>query len=290
MINNNFVICKGYHSDIIERKKLIFYHVPKSAGTSICNILSTLISDSLRLLGPLTVNSGFTIDRSQITSEQFLLEEKKNLINKKFIYGHFSINSYNFFLNSFSITLIRNPIDRAISHYNYQIQRNVIDTKTNLASCFNNGFIPDNIITRQFSGNINNKISIDDYHIAFKNLKEKINLIFDFDNSASLIDYIISIYDLPNVIFQKQRITKKNYLTKNKENLSIIKIYNEYDIKLYNKIKKEQLFFNIPKNIYNRKKEKTLFWSQNDPFYGTAKMLIKKDVNEIISYIKSHKP
>ena len=209
MSEKNLVICRGYVPNYIESKKLLFYHIPKSAGTSICNILSTLIDNSFRLLGPLTPNSGFKINRPQITSDERLMNEKNILQNKNFVYGHFSINLYNFFLQSLSFTLIRNPIDRSVSHYNFQIERKIINDKTNLDKCFEEGLIPDNIITRQFSGNLNKKLDINDYRLALKNLKEKINLIFNFDNSASLINYIISIYDLPNVIFQNQQITKK---------------------------------------------------------------------------------
>ena len=104
MSEKNLVICRGYVPNYIESKKLLFYHIPKSAGTSICNILSTLIDNSFRLLGPLTPNSGFKINRPQITSDERLMNEKNILQNKNFVYGHFSINLYNFFLQSLSFT------------------------------------------------------------------------------------------------------------------------------------------------------------------------------------------
>ena len=168
------------------------------------------------------------------------------------------------------------------------IERKIINDKTNLDKCFEEGLIPDNIITRQFSGNLNKKLDINDYRLALKNLKEKINLIFNFDNSASLINYIISIYDLPNVIFQNQQITKKNYIDKNQENINLIKSFNKYDIELYKIIKEDNLFFNPPKNAINRKKNKTLFWPQNDPVYGSNKILLNKDFNEIINDLKKN--
>ena len=288
MTDKNLVICRGYVPHYIESKKLLFYHIPKSAGTSICNILSTLIDNSFRLLGPLTPNSGFKINRPQITSDERLMNEKNIIVNKNFVYGHFSINLYNFFLQSLSLTLIRNPIDRFVSHYNFQIERKIINDKTNLDKCFEEGLIPDNIITRQFSGNLNKKLDTNDYRLALKNLKEKINLIFNFDNSASLINYIISIYDLPNVIFQNQQITKKNYIDKNQENINLIKSFNKYDIELYKIIKEDNLFFNPPKNAINRKKNKTLFWPQNDPVYGSNKIFLNKDFNEIINDLKKN--
>ena len=288
MLKDNFEICNGYTSTFIERKKLIFYHIPKSAGTTICNILSTLLDGSFRLLGPLTPNSGFSINRPQTTSEEYFLKERNNIKNKNFIYGHFSINLYNFFLNSLSVTLIRNPIDRSFSHYNFQAQRGIIDTNTYLKDCFEKGFIPDNIITRQFSGNLNSRLDIEDYHLALKNLKNKIDLIFDFDNSKSLINYIISIYDLPNVIFQNQQITKHKYLKKNEENINIIKFFNKYDSELFKEIKENGLFFIPPEDKKARTKNKTLFWAQNDPIYRNAKMLINKQVEEITNYMKKN--
>ena len=51
MTDKNLVICRGYVPHYIESKKLLFYHIPKSAGTSICNILSTLIDNSFPVYG-----------------------------------------------------------------------------------------------------------------------------------------------------------------------------------------------------------------------------------------------
>jgi len=288
-MSSDFIICKGYIPSFIEKRKLVFYHIPKCAGTSVCNVLSSLIDNHVRLLGPLTPNSGFSVNRPQFTSEDFFSSEKENVLNKSFIYGHFSINLYNYFLNSLSITLIRNPVDRTFSHYNYQRQRKIIHPENSLKECFDEGYILDNTITRQFSGNLHNNININDYELALKNLRKKIDLIFDFQDASSLINYIISIYDLPNVIFQKQRITKKNYLEENHENISIIKLFNKYDIKLFNKIKKENLFFSNTEKNNNRVKNKTLFWAQNDPTFGNSKIFFAKNADEILLSLKKTK-
>ena len=244
-MKKNFYICKGYNVNFNENKKLIFFHTPKCAGTSICNILSTLFVNSYRIFGPLTSLSGFKNKKPQITSEENLKKEIKILKDKNFIFGHFSINVHDMYLNRLSLAMLRNPIERSISHYNFQIEREVIDINTTIKKCFELGFIPDNIITRQFSGNFNKKIGLNDYLIALDNLHSKINLLFEVNHSTDLINHIISIYNLPNVVFQKQQVTKNNYLEKNTKNIAILENYNSFDIELFNELKKNKLFFKI---------------------------------------------
>lgn len=276
-MRDNFYICKGYKIKFLNKKKIILFHTPKCAGTTICNILSKLIINSFRVLGPLTPLSGFKVQKPQLTAEENFENNKNSILkNNNFIYGHFSINLLKYFSKRLSIAILRDPIERSISHYNFQIERNSIREDSNIQMCYEKGFIPDNIITRQFCGNFNKKtLDQNDYKCALDNLNSKIDLIFDVTSSIDLINSIISEYNLPNVIFQKQQITKKNSFNNTEENISIIKNYNFFDMNLYNQLKEKNLFFSKPKEITPRNHSQTLFWPQNYKNYKNEFLFLK---------------
>ena len=130
-MNKSFYVCRGYEINHITKKKIIFFHTPKCAGTTFANILSHMINKSYRINGPLTSFSGFKNPKPQMTSEEnFNLEKDKiKILNPNFIFGHFSINLKYFFNDAISIAMLREPISRSISHFNFQIQRKTFDLK-----------------------------------------------------------------------------------------------------------------------------------------------------------------
>ena len=279
-MDKSFYVCKGYQVKFFEKKKLIFFHTPKCAGTTLANILSYLIDKSYRIKGPLTPFSGFKNPKPQITSEQsFNLEKNKiKLYDPNFIFGHFSIDLKSIFNNSLSIAMLRNPISRSISHYNFQIQRKAFNSGMDINECYNKGFILDNIITRQFSGQLNKKkLEEGDLNKAVNNLI-KIDLIFNTESVNQSINHLISIYNLPNIIYQNQQVTSKNYFKKNNKNLGVIYNKNIYDLKLYEYFINNNLFFSDPEVKEERIMKQTFFWGQDDKNFKNRKEII--DINE----------
>ena len=92
-------------------KKLVFIHIPKTAGTS------------LRLL----LESNYTeAERAAIYSHQDLDENlTKALADPKIkcIYGHFPLRPVIIASDATVVTLLREPIARSISHYNHYSKR-----------------------------------------------------------------------------------------------------------------------------------------------------------------------
>ena len=259
-----FNICRGY-SEKKTRKKLIFYHTPKSAGTTFCNLISNLIPNSLRLNGPLTPLSGFKDVEYQLTAHN---NYKKNIIkinnlNPNFIYGHFPFCTGENFSNKLTVALLRDPISRAISHYNFKSQRNNSSKKLDIEKMFKKKIIPDNIVVRQFSNNMDNEVNRLDLNLAIKNLTENIDYLFNIDQTADLINLIISKYNLPNVLFQSSQITKKMFLQKNKKNILVIKSFNKYDLILYKFLLENKLFLKQSKTKTERKKNSFFYFSNN---------------------------
>ena len=284
-MNNNFNICKGY-SEKKTNKKLIFFHTPKSAGTTFCNLISNLIPNSLRLNGPLTPLSGFKDTEYQLTAYENYEKNifKINKLKPNFIYGHFPFCMEKNFSNKLTATLLRDPISRSISHYNFKFQRNNFYKNFNIEQMFKRKIIPDNLMVRQFSNNINNEVGEVDLKIAIKNLTQNINFLFSVDQTLDLINLIISIYDLPNVLFQNSQITKKIFLEKNKKNISIIKMFNKYDLILYKHLLENNLFSKLPKKIIKREKNSFFYFSNNMLIKNKKLVFLNNDqANNIIN-------
>jgi len=280
--------CEGYETKKFELKKIIFYHTPKCAGTTFANIISKMIENSLRISGPLTPLSGFKKNEDvQKTSSDFYEENKSTIekIQPQFIFGHIPVEIGKKFKNRKSVAILRDPLSRAISHFNFKIERNKSFYNEDIKFFFEKKIIPDNIMVRQFCGNLHKKnITNLDLEKAFYNLSTKIDYLFNSDQILDLINLIISKLDLPNVIFQNMQVTQNNFFINNLTNRKLIKFYNKYDFILYKRLITKKSFFNEKKNIQKRSKDNFFYYSADHSVRGKSICYIKK--NEAIKILR----
>lgn len=283
-MKKKFIKCDGYKIETLytNKKKIIFYHTPKSAGTTVANILSVLLKNSIRIPGPLTSLSGFKKDKKNLkTTSIFFSENKKEIKSLKpnFIFGHIPYEIGSQLKGRTSFAILRDPYERAISHFNFKIERDPQYAKKGIKFFFENNLIPDNIIVRQFCGNcLKDKIDIEDVEIALDNLLTKIDYLFNIKQAKDAINLMISMLDLPSVIFQNLQVTKKNYYKHSQENMSAIKYYNKFDILLYKTLTDKNLFYKNLKKKINRTQNEYLYYSVDRPINGKKICIINKEI------------
>ena len=236
----------------IKMKPIYFMHIPKCGGTTVDNIFLKL---------SLALNS-FQFKRFKYAdlekNEKFLLKDLNSTI-PPFISGHLDYNFAQNIKNVFKCSIIRNPVDRIISHYKFQL----LKLKLKPSELSFEQFISkevnayrDNLITRHFIGWLGQKKSILKHHAdkAIHNINtfDKINI---FENWDYFVADLLSVFGLPSVFYSKFQEHNYNFLFEpNKTDYDLIKKYYKYDLVLYNFVSKKFPPEFMPKKInYNKK-------------------------------------
>lgn len=224
------------------KSKLIFLHVPKTAGSTFNSILNDFYPANKRF----RINGGSAIPSNfqyQAAIENYKRLDKKVVSKVDLIMGHMPIVLGDEKTEEFKfITFLRNPINRVISDYNYVIssQENPLHLLVNDLSLGeyvsrHEDLQLDNLQTRMISGNMFGQITMKDVDIAKSNIKKHfafIGFTEYFDKSLILLKKEIGWQKYP--IYQSKNISKNKNVKVLKDELKIIERYNTYDIILYN--------------------------------------------------------
>lgn len=244
MTNNErrkIYLCRGYKNEKrLDFENIIYYHIGKCGGTTFTNLLSTSgkAKKPIRLHGPLYKEEGNSEDsisafKSFLLNLDMIKESKKD-----FIYGHLPYGIEEFLERDFfSITSLRNPIERTLSDYSFGIERGLFSRGDSIEELINQNRLITNIMCRQFGGLDIFFSECSDQHLnrALNNLQKKINLVFDVSVFIEALRALISVFNLPSFVFQNFQVTSKKCTLSEKE-LQIITKYNKYDIALYESV------------------------------------------------------
>ena len=272
-----FYKCLGHDIQKKINKPIFFYHIPKCAGTTFAVLISHLFKKTHRINGPLFKNN----DKGGLTAfENYLKIE--NIINSneiQFLYGHLPFEIHDQLKNKYLfVTIVREPVQRCISHYAWAIRKNYFSKDDNIDELFKSNKLPKNTIVNQFSGvGLSQSNGKEPISLALKNLSNKIDLLFDIEDFFILLNWIISSYNLPNLFFQKQQVNHKK-INISEKNIEKITKYNEQDIILYSKLLQNNLIksYNI-KRFEERNIKKYLYSSPELLVNDKKTLFINKD-------------
>lgn len=219
-----------------------FSHVPKTAGTSLESILAKnfKVSETLHINAP---------DLNKLPA---LVRVKKNA--PKFICGHHPLHGQLYQLirhaSIYHISLLRDPIDRVLSYYNYVKGKadHPMHRFTNDDSLIN--FLIKNPTpelcngqSKRFSGYLHSGSATD--QTLFTEAKDALNTCFSFVFTTCLFDEGLLLLkqqlSLKDIYYQKSNVSKK-YIDRNNlddVSLNFISENNVADIQLFDWVRKQ---------------------------------------------------
>ena len=235
-----FEIVKKYKVDSYINKKLYLYHVPKCAGLTVVKSLGVTLK-YLNAWGwshpyheEIIKNKNFIEEFNRkkeklfptvpITMDNYTASNFYNLTKNSYSkfplsYGHTPFNDYINSDNRFTFTILRDPISRAMSNYTFWIKKGFVSKKTTIEELYSKKILEPNLMTKFFSNYLDPSVEM-----AIDNLK-KVNVVTNTKNISKLMSYLISHFNLPNMILTKINTSKGNTLDKN----SFIEIFTEYN-------------------------------------------------------------
>ena len=190
-----------YHLNDYEfpKDKIAFIHTPKIGGLTIWNCLKTS-------------NKIFKFERNS----------KHNPVS-------FSCSPKDYKY----ITFLRDPVDRVYSHYQMNLKINDISASRGLINFLKSFSEVRNLYCQYYSGLIDEVVDERIYNIALKNLKN-FNTIIDFDNYSIDVNKFLKKFNIENN--KEIHENKSSYNPISVNEIEVIKIYNYWDIRLYNEI------------------------------------------------------
>lgn len=233
-------------------KSIYFMHIPKSGGTTIDYIFVEISKVLNYFKFKKYKHNKKLLDTNKI---------KLNSINKTpyFISGHLNYNFTKNIDNIYKCTVVREPIQRVVSHYKFKVfKKNITPNEYSFEQFIQDEVRNrrDNLITRHFANSLaqNKVISDIEKKIALLNVDyfDNITTILNWD---AFVSNILTFFNLPSIVYSRYQQYVYNFsYTPNEKDLNLIKTNYKYDFDIYSKIlNKKYNLYKKNKDNYNKK-------------------------------------
>ncbi len=229
----------------MDSNRLIFMHLHKCGGTSLLSALADVYK----------ANECFTIDgtRFRDSAKELIMVQDRN--KYKLIQGHMIFGLHKYFEEGENryFTMLREPVSRIISLYNYANEnpsltyhKELKEKQLSLVDFCKSGMAPtaDNGMTRFISGNFIDKVPYGECNNAMletaklniENYFSVVGLQEQFDLSMLLFHKVLGLPRYPFYIYKNKTKNKRASKISDTE-LDAIMPYIKYDIELYKFVK-----------------------------------------------------
>ncbi len=188
-------------SKLSEHIPVIFHHIPRTGGTTLRTILVAAALLTGRQARPFT---GTVYGQYLGEGKQESLDSIKtqDLSGAPIMYGHIPWNSQGKLPHDCAaMTLMRNPIDRVVSHYKFGVGRKGWPLGTSIASLVGRGLIVSDTATRMLAGLTSPADTVDEaiFELALANLK-KADLVGDLTSFDRFCGHLLGALQLPDFV------------------------------------------------------------------------------------------
>lgn len=194
-------------------RRLVIVHIPKTAGTTLDRILDALALRSgvgrFRALG--TVYGQFMGKGKSEAVEHLRNADRESLEQAEIFSGHVPALLWEPTINAQRaayVTILRDPVDRMMSHYLFGVGRRGWSPNTTIESLVRSGHLLDNLQVRMLAGYADERAPCNEAMLeaAFANLESRFALIGTSDRFDAFLATLLALYAWPDIIYARYHV------------------------------------------------------------------------------------
>ena len=219
----------------------VFLHIPKCAGSSVDRMMAACAHYRQRnymryvveeFKPPVLIRPGWIGAWSDVVS-------RANLSGRKgqYVSGHFPFGVHKLFDKRCRyITVLRNPIERELSSFNFHYQRGYLDENACLENLMEKKEILDNPQTRMLAGieSMHGECSDEIYWSAISNLDAHFDLVGIAEKTDAFMSALLGLNGWPAVLSARAQVTGVRLIdTPSGDLTQQLRTFHAYDVQLY---------------------------------------------------------
>ncbi len=196
-------------------RRLVFTHIPKAAGTTLDYILGRIagLRDEVRFRAKGTLYGQY-LGKGKIEAAADLRNaDPSDIASARFLVGHVPTTVWDDFpgaADAAFVTILRDPVDRMISHFRYGVGRGGWGSDASPAELARAGQLVDNLQVRQISGCLDPSEPCTDAMVetALEILRERYAVVGFADTFDAFLGALIALLGWPDVLYSAHQVGK----------------------------------------------------------------------------------
>ncbi len=188
-------------------RMVVFVHVPKAAGTNLDHFMAYMSEATgeprIRVSGH-PLGQRMSAD-SPDASTSFSKLKKTDLHSLRYLTGHIPYGVHEGFARRpLYMTMLREPIDRYVSHFFMGVSRGAWPADADIGALFERGAFVADAMTRQIAGHWRGDLPCDDATLAeaCDNLDNKFDVVGFADRAEETFQAVIALLNWPDIAYE----------------------------------------------------------------------------------------